>query len=488
MWAPGLERPRLEVREQPGVLLGLLGDAVDRRPRAGLHLGQADRRRAGACAVAASIGLPCGQVSGWPSISSRRASTRGEMAPCRRIASSSDSAQPSPTTLVSSHSSSACRRKIASAAARPAVVSCRSRRRRRARRGRRRRAGGTSRWPPGVVTPRWRATRAAVTFGAVAGAGADAQREQVLLGGGGQVALVLASGHGAQDTGPGPMRRPAQRPARDRRDAEAGDPGDRPAGHRAPPGRVATSVAPPVAVRMSAPGTAAASGHGGRDRRDGRETGRDERAASRASELERSRTIGATLGSQVAANRAQPVISPASQPIPRAIGAQPMTARPTRRGRSRARRVEPIADRGRRRPPRSAAAGAARRGRRPPAHGARRSRGQRRPRGPGEPAAGAGGAPVPAALPTAGPSVSSVVPCHHEVAVWVGGTGRTRRCPAPARPPGSAARRRPGRRRSTVSAAGGASSRIGRRPRRARAWYSGPCLRGSAYSLGLSVQ
>ena len=69
----------------------------------------AGRRRA----VAASIGLPCGHVSGWPSISSRRASTRGEIAPWRRAASSSDSAQPSPTTAVSSHSSRAWRRKIA---------------------------------------------------------------------------------------------------------------------------------------------------------------------------------------------------------------------------------------------------------------------------------------------------------------------------------------------------------------------------------------
>ena len=107
------QRPRLEVRQQAGVLLGLLGDPVDRR------LLRRPRSRSGGCpagrrrAVSASIGLPCGQVSGWPSISSRRASTRGEMAPWRRIASSSDSAQPRPTTEVSSHSSSACRRKIA---------------------------------------------------------------------------------------------------------------------------------------------------------------------------------------------------------------------------------------------------------------------------------------------------------------------------------------------------------------------------------------
>ena len=41
----GRQRPRLEVREQAGVLLGLLGDPVDRRGRAGLHLAQADPGR-----------------------------------------------------------------------------------------------------------------------------------------------------------------------------------------------------------------------------------------------------------------------------------------------------------------------------------------------------------------------------------------------------------------------------------------------------------
>ena len=115
-------------------------------------------------AVAASIGLPCGQISGWPSISSRRASTRGEIATWSRIASSSDSAQPSPTTLVSSHSSRAWRRKIASATARPALVSRSSR------------PPSCSTSPSAVsrrnislaawvVTPRWRAIPAAVARG-----------------------------------------------------------------------------------------------------------------------------------------------------------------------------------------------------------------------------------------------------------------------------------------------------------------------------------
>ena len=45
-WAPGRQRPRLEVREQARVLLGLLGDPVDRRVPAGLDLAEADAGRA----------------------------------------------------------------------------------------------------------------------------------------------------------------------------------------------------------------------------------------------------------------------------------------------------------------------------------------------------------------------------------------------------------------------------------------------------------
>ena len=78
-------------------------------------------------AIAAFIGLPCGQVVGWPRRSSMAASTRGEMALWSRIASSSDSAQPSPTTLVSSHSIRAWRWKMVSAASQPAGVRARAR-------------------------------------------------------------------------------------------------------------------------------------------------------------------------------------------------------------------------------------------------------------------------------------------------------------------------------------------------------------------------
>ena len=55
------------------------------------------------------------------------------------------------------------------------------------------------------------------------------------------------------------------------------------------------------------------------------------------------------------------------------------------------------------------------------------------------------------------------------------------------RPIGSAAASSPGRCRARRRPPGCASARD-RAARRARAWYSGPCLRGSAYSFGLSVQ
>ena len=71
---------------------------------------------------------------------------------------------------------------------------------------------------------------------------------------------------------------------------------------------------------------------------------------------------------------------------------------------------------------------------------------------------------------------SRLVASHQEVAVWVGdgsavGAGSALGSPAAASP------------RPTRSPAGPAARR-----RRPRIWYSGPCLRGSAYSLGFSVQ
>ncbi len=59
------QRARLEVRQQAGVLLGLLGDPVDRRGRTGLHLAQADAGRPATgglgvdrVAVRARLGVP----------------------------------------------------------------------------------------------------------------------------------------------------------------------------------------------------------------------------------------------------------------------------------------------------------------------------------------------------------------------------------------------------------------------------------------------
>ena len=61
----GHQRARLEVREQPGVLLGLLGDPVDRRPLTGRHLAEADAGRPALgrlgvdrVAVRARLGVP----------------------------------------------------------------------------------------------------------------------------------------------------------------------------------------------------------------------------------------------------------------------------------------------------------------------------------------------------------------------------------------------------------------------------------------------
>ena len=193
MWAPGCQRPRLEVGEQTGILLGLLGDPIDRWPGCPPPSRSGRSRRVGGGRSRHRSGLPCGQVSGCPSISSSRASTRGEIAPWRRIASSSDSAQPSPMTEVSSHSSSACRRKMPSAAARPAGVRWRSRPSACATS-----PSATSRrnisLAACVVTPRWRAICAAVTRPCVVGADQDAQGEQVLLSRGGQVALIVSCG------------------------------------------------------------------------------------------------------------------------------------------------------------------------------------------------------------------------------------------------------------------------------------------------------
>ena len=95
-------------------------------------------------------------------------------------------------------------------------------------------------------------------------------------------------------------------------------------------------------------------------------------------------------------------------------------------------------------------------------------------------AAGAGPGSGPGSAPR--PAVES----HHEVVVWVGRA---------AAPMGSAGASSDGGSGSSAGSRLGGSGGFGPLPgghgraaRRARAWYSGPCLRGSAYSLGLSVQ
>ena len=102
---------------------------------------------------------------------------------------------------------------------------------------------------------------------------------------------------------------------------------------------------------------------------------------------------------------------------------------------------------------------------------------------PRSPAAANGSPAVPGRRPASGPA-GPAVESHHDDVVWVGPAGR----PAVAGSPGS-----PG----SPGASGGASASgpgtdgsapRARAARRARAWYSGPCLRGSAYSFGLSVQ
>ena len=184
------------------------------------------------------------------------------------------------------------------------------------------------------------------------------------------------------------------------------------------------------------------------------------RSRSRASATtSRTITIGSAAPSQVAANRPQPVISPTSHETPKAIGSQPRIARTTRPrvppkvGSVRARPMSAIAR------PMSGGGGAAVAG----AVG-------RVGRAAGAAAAGSGAGPV-------APAVDS----HHELVVWVGRAG-----PSAAGAGGGL---------GSTGSSGVALSGVSAVPvvracvaRRARAWYSGPCLRGSAYSLGFSVQ
>ena len=83
--------------------------------------------------------------------------------------------------------------------------------------------------------------------------------------------------------------------------------------------------------------------------------------------------------------------------------------------------------------------------------------------------------------------VAPAVDSHQELVVWVGGAPGS---PEPVASSGGSRSGAP----AAVSVSPGTGSASAapenrdRVARRARAWYSGPCLRGSAYSFGLSVQ
>ena len=327
------------------------------------------------------------------------------------------------------------------------------------------------------MTPRWRATWAAVTRPASSApaitrsasryswAAADRSRGSWRRG--------MASGYG---TAPG--RRAAPRPARRRAIAEPDQPGDDEqdapradagAGRRRRPRRVAD--------RISAAG----------DRRDEQRDERGDRGRATASRGTSSRTrpgaatcerpdrAGRPTRSQVAANRPQPVISPTSQPRPRAIGSQPMTARATRPRSAAGPRVGQRSAEVGRGARRGRAAAVGRRMRRAAVGGRGASRAPRR-------AARLGARRRPASrrrrcgVPSGAVASASAPVRPSRCRARLGGRAeRPRRRPASAGRRSSAATRRPAVRARAAA-------------RRARAWYSGPCLRGSAYSFGLIVQ
>ena len=161
----------------------------------------------------------------------------------------------------------------------------------------------------------------------VVDAGHHPQREQVLLGGGGQVALDRDVGAWPQDTGPSVTT--------------ARGPGAR-APTTSPTTHATTSTTPRV-VRRGSPSAAAPVGgqDEGRRPRPPRAARRPRsppaprgagtsRMSARAQRPGATMTSGSAAPSHVAANRPQPVSSPTSHPMPRAIGSQPMTARTMR--------------------------------------------------------------------------------------------------------------------------------------------------------------
>ena len=81
----------------------------------------------------------------------------------------------------------------------------------------------------------------------------------------------------------------------------------------------------------------------------------------------------------------------------------------------------------------------------------------------------------------AGPAVER----HHDDVVWVGAGPPAAACPVALASPSEDG---PGAAASGPDDPSPAAEPRPAAARRARAWYSGPCLRGSAYSFGLRVQ
>ena len=306
----------------------------------------------------------------------------------------------------------------------------------------------------------------------IVGAGEHAQGEEVFLGGGRQVALVVASRHRRQDTGLVRDRERAD-PADDR-DGQTGQPREEQDGPRAAR-RESPSAAPPVADRMSdgddrggeqasgppssaidaAAGTRAAGPRGRATWRTKQRTGRPTVVAGRGepaaaghladepAEPERDR--------EPADERPRDAAARCHRSARRSgRGAMSAAARPRSGGggrRSVARRRRPRCVRASRRVACAAGSGRSR----PPRRSGRRRR---------------------RSSPTRSRRVGRVGRTagrrRRRLAGSAGGRPRTPRRPGSAPRPGPRPR--------------------ARAARRARAWYSGPCLRGSAYSFGLSVQ
>ena len=197
------------------------------------------------------------------------------------------------------------------------------------RRARPRRAGGTSRWRPGW-SPRHGGRPGRRYLVRLRAAGHDAEGAAGTAGrrwtGRGDRGVVgMASGYGTgrvrgqRDRGPRRSRRPIPtEPGEHQHDAE--DAGRRRGRRLRPPAfAVTNSVAGTATTRLDAAPRRPPS-----RRRSGARAGGRRRATCK------SQTIGSVPSSQVAEKRPHPVTSPAAQPIAEAIGSQPMIARAIR--------------------------------------------------------------------------------------------------------------------------------------------------------------